>query len=102
MLARTMAERGIDKEHYAWDPRTAALRHGAPRPRLYDRASPTSATRSPSPAPPATQGIDPSGFSARASVRRPRTLQAPAGINERTEPLLRCSVSWIIISSPDA
>jgi len=63
-----MAERGIDREHYAWYRdlrRYGTVPHagfglapafaGAPSPT--SPASPTSATRSPSHAPPATQSI---------------------------------------------
>jgi hypothetical protein len=31
VLDRSMAERGIDKEHCAWEPRPAPLRHAAAR-----------------------------------------------------------------------
>jgi hypothetical protein len=70
VLDRSMAERGIDREHYAWyrDLRRygtlphagfglARLSPGAPSPT--SPASPTSATQSRSRARPATQGTDP-------------------------------------------
>jgi aspartyl/asparaginyl-tRNA synthetase len=64
VLDRSMAERGIDKEHYAWY--RDLRRYGtvpppasaSSAPSLASPASPTSATRSRSRAPPATRGID--------------------------------------------
>jgi aspartyl/asparaginyl-tRNA synthetase len=81
VLDRNMAERGIDKEHYAWYRdlrRYGTVPHAgfglapafAGGTLAYVTASPTSATPSPSRAPPATRGIDAYYSSARACVRR--------------------------------
>ena len=68
VLDRNMAERSIDREHYAWyrdlrrygtaPRRTPASASASSAPSPTSPASPTSATPSPSREPPATRGID--------------------------------------------